>query len=97
VIETPRSIGRKSAPLARDVGCGPRRTDSTQAIDAADLESAAVAAYHTGRDEDYLTLRERAYRAYLDDGAAARVVRSAALETAKPNVNIHSSTEGDHR
>jgi len=53
------------------------RTDSTQVLDAVDLESASVAAYLTGRDEDYLTLLERAHRAYLDDGAAGRAVRCA--------------------
>ena len=48
------------------------RTDGTQALDAADLESAAVAAYLTGRDEDYLKLLERAHRAHLDSGAIDR-------------------------
>jgi DNA-binding NarL/FixJ family response regulator len=53
------------------------RTDSTQALDAADLESAAVAAYLTGRDEDYLKLLERAHRAHLESGAIDRAARCA--------------------
>ena len=53
------------------------RTDGTQALDAADLESAAVAAYLTGRDEDYLKLLERAHRAHLDSGAIDRAARCA--------------------
>ena len=53
------------------------RTDDAQALGADDLESAATAAYLTGRDEDYLKLLERAHRAHLDSGDAGRAALCA--------------------
>ena len=46
-------------------------------LTAEDIELLAMAAYLTGRDEDYLTALERAYHAYCDAGQVMRAVRCA--------------------
>ncbi|HEY9458710.1 MAG TPA: hypothetical protein VIQ56_12475, partial [Gaiella sp.] len=42
-----------------------------------DLERAAVSAYMLALDDEYLSLLERAHRAYLDAGQTPRAVRCA--------------------
>jgi DNA-binding CsgD family transcriptional regulator len=44
---------------------------------AEDIELLAMAAYLTGRDEDYLTALERTYHAYCDAGQSQRAIRCA--------------------
>jgi DNA-binding NarL/FixJ family response regulator len=51
--------------------------DRETGLEPADLELLARTAYMLGRDDDYVTLLERAYRAHLDAGAAMLAVRCA--------------------
>lgn len=51
--------------------------DRQSALEAADLERLAVAAYLTGRDTEGFSAWERAHAAFLDAGEVARAVRCA--------------------
>jgi len=51
--------------------------DAVEPLEAADLERLAMAAYLTGRDNEYLDVLERAHHAHLKSGERARAVRSA--------------------
>ena len=51
------------------------KADREAPLDAADLESLALAAYLTGRREAAIEHLERTHRALLDDGEVARAVR----------------------
>jgi DNA-binding NarL/FixJ family response regulator len=51
--------------------------DRAAPLEAADLELLANAAYMIGRDADYLTTHERAYRAYLDARETVAAARCA--------------------
>jgi DNA-binding CsgD family transcriptional regulator len=51
--------------------------DALECLEAADLERLALAAYLTGRDNEYLDVLERAHHAHLKSGARARAVRCA--------------------
>ncbi len=51
--------------------------DQATPLDADDLELLARAAYMLGRDDDYVGGLQRAHRAHLDSGDAARAVRCA--------------------
>jgi DNA-binding CsgD family transcriptional regulator len=51
--------------------------DEAAPLPAADLELLAMAAYLTGRDDDYLRVLERAHHAHLDSGERPRAVRCA--------------------
>jgi DNA-binding CsgD family transcriptional regulator len=53
------------------------RADQEIPLAAEDLEGLATAAYLVGRDQDYLTVLERAYHAYRDAGQCRRAVRCA--------------------
>jgi DNA-binding CsgD family transcriptional regulator len=51
------------------------RADQEAPLGAEDLELLAMAAYLTGRDDEYLGTLERAHNAHMDDGQCARAVR----------------------
>jgi DNA-binding CsgD family transcriptional regulator len=51
--------------------------DREAPLEAADLERFAMAAYLTGRDDEYLGTLERAHNAHLNAGQCARAVRCA--------------------
>ena len=51
--------------------------DDETPLEAEDLERLAMAAYLTGRDDEYLGVQERAHHAYLNTGERARAVRCA--------------------
>jgi DNA-binding CsgD family transcriptional regulator len=51
--------------------------DGSAALDAADLERLATAAYMIGREADYLGVLERAHRAHLESGEELAAVRCA--------------------
>jgi DNA-binding CsgD family transcriptional regulator len=51
--------------------------DRARGLDPEDLERLAMAAYLTGRDDDYLHALERAHDAFLSAGAKLRAVRCA--------------------
>lgn len=51
------------------------RADQEAPLGAEDLELLAMAAYLTGRDDEYLGTLERAHNAHVDDGQCARAVR----------------------
>jgi ATP/maltotriose-dependent transcriptional regulator MalT len=51
--------------------------DRTQPLGGDDLELLAMAAYLTGRDEDYLGALDRAHRAHLEAGCHLRAARAA--------------------
>jgi DNA-binding CsgD family transcriptional regulator len=53
------------------------QADRENALDPEDIESLALAAYLTGRDDEYLSVLERAHHAHLDAGQGARAVRCA--------------------
>ncbi len=53
------------------------RADREAALEAADLESFAMAAYLVGRDREYIETLERAYNAHLNAGGFARAIRCA--------------------
>lgn len=53
------------------------RADKAAALGAEDLELLATSAYMLGRDDDFLSILERAHHAYLDGGEAMRGVRCA--------------------
>ncbi|HSI97343.1 MAG TPA: hypothetical protein VK926_03195, partial [Gaiellaceae bacterium] len=51
--------------------------DQANALEAADLERLATSAYMLGRDDEYLSVLERAHHAYVDEGESLRAVRCA--------------------
>jgi len=51
--------------------------DRTAPLGVEDLELLAISAYLIGRDDDYLSVLERAHRAYLDAGECVRAARCA--------------------
>jgi DNA-binding CsgD family transcriptional regulator len=51
--------------------------DQAAPLRAEDLELLATSAYMLGRDDDYLSILERAHHVYLDAGGALRAVRCA--------------------
>jgi DNA-binding CsgD family transcriptional regulator len=51
--------------------------DRESPLDAEDIESLAMAAYLTGRDDEYLSVLERAHHVHLEAGRGARAVRCA--------------------
>jgi DNA-binding CsgD family transcriptional regulator len=53
------------------------RADRAAPLDAEDLELLATSAYMLGRDDEYVSVLERAHRAYLDAGAGLRAARCA--------------------
>lgn len=53
------------------------RADQTAPLGAADLELLATSAEMLGRDDEYLSLLERAHQVYLDSGETLRAVRCA--------------------
>jgi len=53
------------------------RAEHETTLAAEDIDLLALAAYFTGRDEDYLAALERAYHAYCDAGQPLRAVRCA--------------------
>ena len=52
------------------------RADAESSLGADDLELLATAAYMLGRDEEYLTVLERAHHAHVEDGQPLRAARS---------------------
>lgn len=53
------------------------RADGERPLGPEDLERLALCAYLTGRDDDYLSLLQRAYQAYLAAGAHPSAARTA--------------------
>jgi hypothetical protein len=53
------------------------RADQESPLEAEDLELLAMAAYLTGRDEEYLRTLERAYNAHVSAAQCARAARCA--------------------
>jgi hypothetical protein len=53
------------------------RADQAAPLGGEDLELLAMAAYLTGRDEDYLTALDRAHQAHLNVGMGLRAIRCA--------------------
>lgn len=53
------------------------RADSRVPLAADDLELLAMSAYLIARDDEYLGTLERAYNAYMDEGASVRAARCA--------------------
>src|SRR5688572_33385816 len=53
------------------------RADQAAPLGGEDLERLALASYLIGRDDDYLELLRRAYRAYAGQGASRRGARAA--------------------
>jgi hypothetical protein len=51
------------------------RADREAPLGAEDLELLAMAAYLTGRDDEYLGTLERAHNAHVNNGQCARAVR----------------------
>jgi DNA-binding CsgD family transcriptional regulator len=69
-----RSYRQRAWAGAFQAFCGADRETS---LEAADLESFAMAAYLIGRDREYLETLERAYNAHSNAGRCARAVRCA--------------------
>jgi ATP/maltotriose-dependent transcriptional regulator MalT len=65
------------------------QADGATPLGAEDLELLATAAYMLGRDDEWMTLLERAHQAHLDAGAALRAVRCAFW------VSVHLAYRGD--
>lgn len=65
------------------------QADAAAPLGAEDLESLATAAYMLGRDDEWMTLLERAHQAHLDAGAALPAVRCAFW------VGVHLAQRGD--
>jgi DNA-binding CsgD family transcriptional regulator len=53
------------------------RADQVSPVSIEDLERLAICAYLIGRDDEYLSLLQRAYHAYLTAGATTSAARSA--------------------
>jgi DNA-binding CsgD family transcriptional regulator len=53
------------------------RADGVSPLGGEDLERLALASYLIGRDDDYITLLQRAYHGYLAAGASANAARAA--------------------
>lgn len=66
-----RHAWREAYPLLREA-------DATRGLTAQDLESLGDAAWWTGRLDEALSLRERAYAAYVNDGEPTRAAVLAA-------------------
>ncbi len=65
------------------------RADQASPLGAEDLELLATSAYMLGRDDEYLSGLERAYRAYLGAGEALRAARNAGW------VGMHLAMRGE--
>ena len=79
IIREPLARARKSYELGSwdDAYRAFAHAERDCPLQAEDLEKLALAAYLTGRDDDYVGTLERAHHAYLEAGAAARAVRCA--------------------
>lgn len=68
------SHARRSWAAAHEALC---QADRTSPLGAEDLERLALAAYLIGRDDEYLSLLQRAYHAHLATGSSASAARTA--------------------
>lgn len=80
--QAPDALGRGREHYRQRAWADAYRTltiaDQTLQLSGEDLECLAMSAYLVGRDDDYLTVLDRAYAAHLDAGASARAARCAA-------------------
>jgi DNA-binding CsgD family transcriptional regulator len=80
--QVPDALGRGREHYRQGAWADAYRTltiaDQTLQLSGEDLECLAMSAYLVGRDDDYLTVLDRAYAAHLDAGASARAACCAA-------------------